>query len=121
MAEYTTADEQYGIATTLEGYVIESENITKTPQVEPVPNQKNQVEDEIEYDTRWELRLTVRGKNKPSAAIMKYGKKADGKDELWAVDSVEDAGSYNGLKRYNITAHHTTKYPKDGATARTQA
>ena len=38
---YATTDEQYGITTTLDGYVIESENITENPQVESVPNQKN--------------------------------------------------------------------------------
>ena len=41
--------------------------------------------------------------------------------EKWAVDSVEKAGSYNGLKRFNITAHRTTLYPGSTATARTTA
>lgn len=115
MAAYTIADERYGIATTLEGYVIESENVTETPQVEPIPNQKNQLADEIQYDTRYELRLTVRGATKPAATILTYD------SEKWAVDSVEKAGSYNGLKRFNITAHRTTLYPGSTATARTTA
>ena len=113
--EYATTDEQYGITTTLDGYVIESENITDTPQVEPVPNQKNQVADEIQYDTRYELRLTVRGATKPAATILTYA------NDKWSVDSVEAAGSYNGLKRFNITAHRTSLYPGSSTTARKQA
>lgn len=112
---YATTDEKYGISTTLADYVIESENITDTPQVEAIPNQKNQTADEIQYDTRYELRLTVRGKTKPAATILTYG------SNKWAVDSVEEAGSYNGLRRYNITAHRTSLYPASGTAARTQA
>ena len=117
---YATTDEQYGIATTLADYVIESENITETPQIETVPNQTNQVADEIQYDTRYELRLTVRGKTKPAATILAYGKNGSA-DVKWAVDSVEEAGSYNGLRRFNITAHRTTLYPAAAAEARKQA
>lgn len=112
---YATTDEQYGITSALDGYVIESENITDTPQVETVPNQKNQVADEIQYDTRYELRITVRGKTKPAATILAYA------SNKWAVDSVEEAGSYNGLRRYNITAHRTSLYPGTATTARKQA
>lgn len=115
MAAYTTAAEKYGITETLEGYVIESETITETPQVENIPNQKNQVADEIQYDTRYDLKLTVRGATKPAATILAYS------SQKWAVDSVEAAGSYNGLKRFNITAHRTTLYPASSATARTSA
>lgn len=116
MAGETTqaSAEQYGIAETLTDYVIESANETETPQVETVPNQKNQVTDEIQYDTRHELRLTVRGATKPAATILSYG------DNKWAVDSVEKAGVYNGLRRFNITAHRTSLYPGANATARTQ-
>lgn len=112
---YATTDEQYGITTTLDGYVIESENITENPQVESVPNQKNQVADEIQYDTRYDLRLTVRGATKPAATILDYA------SQKWAVDSVEAAGSYNGLKRFNITAHRTSLFPGEETAARKQA
>lgn len=111
---HNTEDEVYGIVETLAGYVIESVNDTETPQIEPVPDQKNKLKDEIQYDTRIDLRLTVRGKNKPSAGILDFDNKK------WAVDSVEKAGIYNGLRRWNITAHRTDDYPGT-KTARTQA
>lgn len=115
MADNTPPAEQYGIETSLEGYVIESENETEAPQVEPVPNQKNQLADEIQYDVRHDLRLTVRGATKPAATILTYN------DHKWAVDDVEKAGTYNGLRRFNITAHRTSLYPPANAVARTQA
>lgn len=100
--ESTGPTEQYGVSNTLAGYVIESENISKSPQREQVRNQKNAVTAVIEYDIHYTLRLTVRGATEPAATTLSY----DG--ETWIVDNVEKAGSYNGLKRYNITASRYT-------------
>lgn len=95
----------YGIDQTLTNYTIESYNETETPLRELVPDQKNAVANEIKYDTRWELRLTVRGSSKPSATTITFN------SSTWVVDSVEEAGTYNGLLRYNITAHRYENYP----------
>ena len=102
MAGETPSTEQYGVASTLTGYVIETESITSSPQYEQVHNQKNAVTGEIKYDTRYDLRLTVRGATSPGASSITY----DG--STWIVDSVEKAGTYNGLRRWNITAHRYT-------------
>lgn len=102
MAE-TTAHGKYGIDLTLTGYTIESYNETDSPRREEVPNQKNQVVKEIRYDTRYELRLTVRGEAKPGADAITFN------GNTYIVDSVEEAGSYNGLQRFNISAHRYTK------------
>lgn len=99
-----TVNGTYGISSTLEGYTIESENVTESAVRETVPDQFNRVAAEIRYDTRYDLRLTVRGGAKPSASSITYG--ASGNTPLtWIVDSVEKAGSYNGLQRFNISAH----------------
>lgn len=95
----------YGITNTLENYTIESENITKAPQKERVPDQKNAEANEITYDTRIELRLTVRGASAPSGETITYN------SVKYAIDSVEEAGTYNGLKRYNIVGHRCDNYP----------
>lgn len=94
--------EQYGVSNTLAGYVVESENITTSPQREQVHNHQNAVTAEIEYDIRYELKLTVRGASEPAATTLSYA------SQTWIVDSVEKAGSYNGLRRFNITAHRYT-------------
>lgn len=96
----------YGISNTLADYTVESETITESPLRETVPDQSNAVANEIKYDTRYELRLTVRGASAPSAsAVLAYG------GHKWAVDSVEYAGSYNGLQRYTVSAHRFENYP----------
>ena len=101
-----------GIQNTLDGYVVESESITPTDRSEEVPDQNGAIADEISYDTRTDLRLTVRsattGKNAPAEAGDDGFVYASSK---WKVDSVEEAGSYNGLRRWNITAHKYENYP----------
>ena len=91
--------DKYGIDLTLTGYTIESYNCTTSPRREEVPNQKNQIVKEIRYDTRYDLRLTVRGASQPDATSISFNGKT------YIVDSVEEAGSYNGLLRFNISGH----------------
>lgn len=99
-------DGDYGIETTESGITIESRKITGNPQVEKVPDQKNAVADEITYDTRVDLELTYRGtKLTASDGVVTF----DG--VKYAVDSHEDAGTYNGLQRYTLRAHKYDNYP----------
>ena len=102
-----------GIQNTLSGFVVETENITPNDVSEPVPDQNGAIADEISYDTRTDLRLTVRsattGKNPPTTAGAANFTYAGSK---WKVDSVEEAGAYNGLRRWNIVAHKYANYPK---------
>lgn len=101
-----TAAETYGIATATTGITVESESITETPMVEPVPDQKNATVNEIVYDTRKDLKLTYRGtKLTATNGVISYN------NVKYAVDSHEDAGTYNGLKRYNLSAHRFDNFP----------
>lgn len=89
----------YGISVTLSNATLES--VTKTDQTtfEPIPNQVNQVVKEVKVDKRVDLRLTYRGSAIASGTKLTF----DGADYL--VDSCEEAGVYNGLVRYNLSAH----------------
>ena len=108
----TATAEEYGIATTATGITIESENITDSPVVETVPDQKNATVKEIKYDKRTDLKLTYRGtkltetagENGENDTVTYNGVK-------YYVDSHEKAGTYNGLQRYNLTAHKFTNAP----------
>ena len=101
-----------GITNTLSGYVVETESITPADRSEEVPDQKGAVADEISYDTRTDLRLTVRsattGTTAPTTAGATNFTYAGSK---WKVDSCEEAGSYNGLRRWNINAHKYENFP----------
>ncbi len=96
----------YGISVTETGITIESINVTEAPQTETVPDQANAVVNEITYDTRTELRLTYRGtKLSPTNGCVTIN------SVKYFVDSHEEAGTYNGLKRYNLTGHRFTNFP----------
>lgn len=96
--------DKYGIDDIIPGFVIESMNKTTAPVIEQVRDQHNAVVREIKYDTRYDLSLTVRGEREPIADDLDKFAGA----EKWIIDNIESAGSYNGLKRYNIKAHHST-------------
>lgn len=108
----TATTEEYGISTTAANITIESESITDSPIVEPVPDQKNATVKEIKYDKRTDLKLTYRGtkltetagSNGENATVTYNGVK-------YYVDSHESAGTYNGLKRYNLSAHKFENAP----------
>ena len=101
-----------GIARTLTGFVVETENITDNDVSEQVPDQNGAIADEIQYDKRTDLRLTVRSSSAtvstPPAAVgtlLTYG------GAKYKVDNVEEAGSYNGLRRWNINGHKFENFP----------
>ena len=108
----TATAEQYGISTETSGITVESESIVDLPQVDTVPDQKNAVNKEIKYDKRTELKLTYRGtkltetagQNGENSTVTYNGVK-------YYVDSHEEAGVYNGLKRYNLIAHKFNNAP----------
>lgn len=100
------AQEQYGITTVVANITIESESIVTNPIKEPVPNQTNATVNEIKYDTRTDLSLTYRGtKLAEENGIVTYN------GVKYSVDSHEEAGTYNGLKRYNLRAHKFENFP----------
>ena len=90
---------EYGISKTLAGYTIEDVNVTDAPVFENVPDQKNRVAKVLHVDTRYDLSMTLRGTSKPSVdSAFTY----DGQN--WILESVEDAGVYNGLRRFKLKA-----------------
>ena len=110
----TATAEEYGIATTATGITIESENITDSPVVETVPDQKNATVKEIKYDKRTDLKLTYRGtKLTETAGENGENDTVTYNSVKYYVDSHEKAGTYNGLQRYNLSAHRFSTYPAD--------
>jgi hypothetical protein len=109
-----------GIQNTLAGFVIENETITETPVQEDTDDQMGARADEQVYDTRTDLRLTVYGAS-PEADISNItpplasgGKKIVYGGKTYKVDSIEEAGTYNGKRRWNISAHKYDNFPEQG-------
>ena len=104
--------ETYGVETVTEGITVESESISSSPIVETVPDQKNAVRKEHKYDKRTDLKLTYRGTKLPETA----GENGENdtvtyNGVTYYVDTHEKAGVYNGLQRYNLTAHKFNNAP----------
>ena len=89
-----------GITHTLDGFAIESARKKKIPQRETILDSNGKVMMEARRDTRAELALVVRGATEPSDSQIVFA------DETFIVDSVEEIESFDGLRRFNITAHH---------------
>lgn len=104
MAEATTPTEEYGISKTITGITIETFNESAQPLGEPIPDQQNHVTNEKHYSTRYNLTMTYRG-----TKLTVNGNKVTIDNVDYFVDSHEDAGSYNGLRRYSLSAHRFVK------------
>ena len=99
-----------GIVATLAGYIVQNENTTETPVTKQVPDQEGAIALEIDYDLRIDLRLTViDADGNGSIGSIGSGHILSYNSHTWKLDSVEEAGTYNGARRWNITAHRFKK------------
>ncbi|MBR0506177.1 MAG: hypothetical protein IJJ84_12295 [Kiritimatiellae bacterium] len=118
-----------GITNTLTGFVVENERIVDAPVQEDVPDQNGAQADEIVYDNRKNLNLTVYGatssasiasviEDMPDGYTGKRIKYPSGNGGVYyKVDSVEEAGTYNGRRRWTITGHKFDNFPPQTAAA----
>ena len=111
-----------GISNKLEGFVVESEEFNETPVQEDFDDQNGARADEKVYDTRVDLTLTVYGKTAAadigaalSVIAESGGKKVEYGGKTWKVDGCREAGTYNGRRRWTITAHRYDNFPKQSA------
>lgn len=106
-----------GITNTLTGFVVESETITEVPVQEDFDDQQGARADERVYDHRVDLELTVYGAASTSLAPPVTAIAGSGGNYVayashrWKVDSVKEAGTYNGRRRWTITAHRYDNFP----------
>ncbi len=100
-----------GISNTLSGYVVQSENMTKTPIFEQVPDQDGAIGYEAVYDHREELSLSVISNGSTTAAPTVQNEIIAYASKNWFVDSCEEAGTYQGVRKWNIRAHKFDNWP----------
>lgn len=99
-----------GIAATLAGYIVQNENTTETPVTEQIFDQEGATALELDYDLRIDLHLTViDADGNGSIGSIGSGHMLSYNSHTWKLDSVEEAGTYNGARRWNITAHRFKK------------
>ena len=100
-----------GISNTLSGYVVQSENMTKSPVFEQVPDQDGAIGYETVYDHREDLSLSVISNGSTTAAPTVQDEIIAYAGKNWFVDSCEEAGTYQGVRKWNIRAHKFDNWP----------
>lgn len=103
-----------GIVRTLAGYILQNETITTSPIVEQTPDQMGAIADEQVYDHRTDLSLTAVSSSATRTPPATNNDQISYDGKLWLVDSVEEAGTYNSLLRFNIRAHRYDNFPTNG-------
>ena len=113
-----------GISHTLTDFVVENEDINETPVQEDFDDQNGARADEKVYDTRVDLSLTVYGAKagaditaRLTAIANSGGKSIAYAGKNWKVDSVREAGTYNGRRRWTITAHRFDNFPAQSSSS----
>ena len=108
-----------GIANTLDGFVVENENFDERPIQEDFDDQNGARADERVYDTEKTLDLTVYGRTAAADIADRLvaipapsgGHRIKYAGSWWKVDSCKEAGTYNGRRRWTITAHRRDNFP----------
>ena len=101
-----------GISNTLSGFVIENEEFNESAVVEEFDDQTGARADEVAYDHRTDLSLTVYSAGSNTTAPAAVGETLSYAAKTWMVDSVREAGTYNARRRWTITAHKYDNFPK---------
>jgi len=98
-----------GVDKTYSGGSIEDYTITTSPIAEQVPDQYGAIACEMVYDHRYDLNLTMHAAGSTAPTFTGDTVTFDGK--TWQVDSVAEAGSYQNVTRWTVTAHRYDNFP----------
>ena len=109
---------QWGIDNTLSGWIIQSEDITRSVITDPTQDQKGALVSELDYDESFALVLNVIGGTGGSGdctedtALPQVGDTTfTYAGHKWKVDGVAYQGSFADKKKYTITAHRNKHFP----------
>ena len=105
-----TDESARGITKVLTGFVFQTYNIRRAPLGLEYPDQQGAIRGGAKYDTRYNLTATVYSvdadRDEPVA-----GDRFDFDGRRWVLDDCAEAGTYNDLLRWNITAHRYNNWP----------
>lgn len=98
-----------GVSKTYSGGSIEDYTITTSPIAEQVPDQNGAIACEMVYDHRVDISVTMHaaGSGAPTFA----GDVIEFDGARYHVDSVAEAGSYQNVTRWTVTAHRFDNTP----------
>ena len=98
-----------GVSKTYSNGSIESYTITKNTIAEQVADQYGAIACEMVYDHRTDLSVTMHAAGSTAPTVT--GDTVTFDSANYHVDSVAEAGTYNGVTRWTITAHRFDNTP----------
>ncbi len=113
-----------GIDRDLTGYVIQDEDITQNKRLHRVPDQKDKTAYEEVIENTWNLTCSVISDGASTVApplsdddyFIYPSTGTMGTDKWrWQVDSCKEAGTYNGDRKWTVTAHRSDEWPPQTA------
>lgn len=102
-------DVQFGIGTTVAGVIIQSEEMSQSDIAHIVHDQYGRVANEISYDQASSNTFSFLGDKLP--ATIKVGDTFEYCGVTWKIDSVTEAGTFDGLRRWSVAGHAYYNYP----------
>ena len=111
--------EEWGIDNVLSNCIVQTENITESRMSDVTQDQKGATISILDYDSQWDLNLTVIGDSAKLPITGDSSTLAVGDTTFtyaghkWKLESVSYTGTYNGKKQYNIVARRWKHFPQD--------
>ena len=114
-----------GIDRDLDGYVLQNEDITENHRLHRVPDQKDKTAYEEVVERTWNLSFTAisdGATDEPPAQendmiIYPTTGTLGTTKWRWQVDTVKEAGTYNGDRKWSVTAHRYDDWPPQTASS----
>lgn len=108
-------DAQWGIDTTLSGFIIQTADWSSEPIYDTTQDQKGAVVSELDYDMHYSCTITVVGSGTlPAVGSIDFQFPIDdvgGAKKNWKVMSVVENGSFQDKKKYTISLERYTNFP----------
>lgn len=109
--------EEWGIDNVIENCIIQTENITESRMTDDTLDQKGALVSQLDYDSRWDLNLTLIGDSDKlpvtgdSTGIAVGDMTFEYAGHKWKITSVAYTGTYNAKKQYTLTGFRTKHFP----------
>jgi len=101
---------EWGIDNTLEGFIVQSEDISEEVITDTTQDQKGSVVSQLDYDQHWTLTLGIIGDT--SATLPEVGDISfTYAGATWKVTNVAYSGSYQDKKKWTVTAERWNNFP----------
>lgn len=107
--------DQWGIDSTLTGFIIQDVSIAEEAITDVTQDQKGAVVSELDYDKRWTGTMTViggDGSEDGSVGSLSVGDTTfSWASKTWKIDNITYRGNYQSKKMYDISFHRNVNFP----------